>query len=182
MANLIPLKARKRVRVEYWMRSISVWMLLVGTALLMVLALQIPAYVLVNNQISILNSWYQEVDEDNQQFKVSENIIRKTNRLNVLLGEQNEQPLFGAVVAEVEAAAGNEVVVQDFSLERKDGMLTGLVVSGEAATRSSLANFKDALEDSPMFESAVLPLSNLAKDADIPFRINITMISEVTDL
>lgn len=178
MANLIPPSARVRVKREYWIRVISVWMMLVGTACLMVATLQAPAYVLVKEQMSVFNHWYKEVEGDSKQFKSLAEVIDRTNEISLMLNKEEEHLLFSDLIKEVEDVATNDIHISDFTISRKEGVVESFNVAGKAASRSSLADFKKDLEASELFESVELPLSNLAKDVDISFNILIVLKSE----
>ncbi len=181
MANLIPPNARKKVKLEYWARVVSVWLVMLGLACLVVTALHVPVYKLVGDQNEVFNAWHEEVDADNKQFKESVKVINNTNEISRLLSSDAEQILFTEVIDEVDSLINEDVVVESYRMERSGGKVTNFVVSGESTTRFGLADFRKALENSDMFETAALPLSNLAKDADIPFDISVSLTNKQTE-
>lgn len=174
MINLIPPDARRRVKQEYWIRVVSVWMMLIATALLMVALLRVPVYVLVKSQLEAFSDTYEQATSDDLEFKASEDAIKDANHVGSLLAVTEGSLRFSEVLAAIDSLAGSEIVITSYALTRTDGQVSGITVVGQADTRFALAAFKDALEASDYFESAALPLSNLAKDRDIPFNIVIT--------
>jgi len=175
MANLIPPDARTKVKYEYWARVVTLWLFLVGVATIMVTLIQIPAYVLIKEQTEVFTQWYEEVSDDNEQFKQSVEIIERTNEISRVIYTEEGHTSFSNLVDEIRRIETDEISVETIAIEKKGGAFDTFSVSGEAATRSALADFRIAIEASPLFEAAALPLSNLAKDVDIPFNISVTV-------
>ncbi len=175
MANLLPPAALKKVKREYWLRVISVWFGLIGTALLMVAILQIPVYVLVKSQSHAFSRWYEKVGSDKDTMQNLADTIKHSNNLGRLLSTGKEDSFFSQVLKEVDLVAGDKIVVNGLSLDREGGKVKTLSIIGIADSRTDLANFKSALEDSLIFTSVTLPLANLAKDVDVPFNITVTV-------
>ena len=173
MINLIPPVARKKVKREYWIRVVSVWMILVASALVMISLLKLPVYVLVNKQLDAFSSSYESAAENDQQFKLSEELIKDANDISTILSGDEDVYLFSDVITRIGELAGEGIGVNQFTLTREEGQVNLVIITGEADTRQRLADFKNDLEADSLFESAALPLSNLAKDVDIPFKIEI---------
>jgi hypothetical protein len=72
------------------------------------------------------------------------------------------------------------VQVESYAFERKGVALGKVVVSGVAANRTGLTAFKNAIESDKLFKLATIPLSELAKDKDIPFTLSITPNASTT--
>jgi hypothetical protein len=176
MINLIPPSAQKQVTGEYWVRVVSVWLFLLGTAFLTISFLNAPVYVLVQSQLKTFLQEFKLASNQSETFKSSEAAITKANSIATLLSKSGQATLFSEVIGELEEQAKAEggVTISNFNLSRKDGIMAPISISGIADSRSVLSQFRDALEKNPRFESAVLPLASLAKDKDIPFSITIT--------
>ena len=175
MINLIPPAARKIVKREYWVRVLSVWMILAATAFAMITLLKIPVYVLVNSQMAALSSSYESATADDLEFKKSQDLIKSANQMASLLVTDNEHVEFSEVINRIDSLSGEEVFVNSINMARVEKDLEKVTVRGEALTRAGLAGFKERLENDEMFLEATLPLSNLAKDVDIPFSIEVTL-------
>lgn len=179
MANLIPPKAIKRVKQEYWLRVASLWMIMAASALVMVSFLAAPVYVLVKGQISAFSESYESAAQDDEQFKKSDSLIKEANQTAILLETKKESYLFSMIIEKLTTLAGAGVHISGYKLDRNDEGINEIVVTGMADTRFELADFKTRLESDELFESAALPLSNLAKDIDVPFSIKITPVKPV---
>lgn len=173
MINLIPPHAQKQVRREYWIRVVSVWGFLLGSALCISAIVYAPTYVLVRSQLQNFLQEYKEANDQNQAFKDSESVIIKANEVAKLLATSGDVVSFSEVIAEIEKTQKDGIIIKTFTLSRKDDGLNPIVITGEARSRSVLTEFRDALEINPLFKSATIPLSELAKDKDIQFSLTI---------
>lgn len=176
MINLIPPSAQKQVTREYWVRVASVWLFLLGTALLIVSILNAPVYVLVRSQLGTYLQEFTLANNQSETYKSSEATIVKSNSIAQLLTKSEQITPFSEIIDELEtqATAGGGVSITSFNLSRKDGIIAPMTITGVADSRLQLSEFRDALEKNPRFESATLPLSSFAKDKEIPFSVTLT--------
>lgn len=174
MINLIPPSAQKQVKHEYWIRVLTMWMLLAGTSFVLCIFFFIPAYVLVQNQLESFSAQFKEADTNSESLKSSETAIVQANAISSLLSQSEDVTSFATVIAEIEKAKNGDILLFDFSMTRADAVFTSITVSGTASSRATLSTFRDSLDSNILFEKVDLPLSSLAKDKDIPFTITIT--------
>jgi len=174
MINLIPPQARKRVLLEYWIRAASVWMLLAGTALIMVALLNVPVWVLVHGQINAFADSYAAAESEDTQFKEFAAEIEDANEVAAALADHTDTVQLSLLLERLQTIATSEISIEVYEFSRTDGAVSTVRISGTANTRQALANLKQDIEADPLFSTAALPLSNLAKDSDIPFNIEIT--------
>ncbi len=174
MANLIPPDAKKHVLIEYWIRVASVWMLLAAGCFLVFAILSIPQYVVVSSQLKVL-----EVEEAAMQeagageYTIAVAAIDRANDLAKQLNKKSTLIPATELLGAVEAAQGSGVTLRTYSYSPKDGVVSEIRVRGSAVDRTSLANFQNALEDSPKFLSAKVPVSNLLRDKNLTFDITV---------
>jgi len=173
MINLIPPVARKKVKREYWVRAVSVWMLLISIALVIVTLFNIPVYVLISGQLNAYASPYELATTEDGQFKQSEEEIKTANEFAKILNENTESVAFSDIIARLDELGGAGISVASVNLSRTKDSIDDITVTGQASTRVALANYKERIEAHEFFDTAELPLSNLAKDVDIPFSIKI---------
>jgi len=181
MINLIPLHARKQVKIEYWVRVISVWMILLAMGCIVVSFLLVPSLVLIRTQLSAYGGEYQNANELNGVYDVLEQDVRTANTVAMKLVSANKGESFTTLLAEVQEIAKNKVTLQTVSFRRVGEKVETVNVAGVSVSRSALVTFRDALEGHELFESVELPLSNLAKDKDVPFSIVIVISNEDID-
>jgi len=175
MINLIPPDAQKQVKREYKIRVASVWLYLLGSAFLIIAILYAPTYVLLRSQLSSFSEEYAQANTQDETFKELETAINAANETAKLLNTSSNMVLFSTIISELESLTTNGVDITNFMMSREGSVVNSIVINGDAVSRSSLSSFRDAIEASELFESATLPLSNFAKDRDIPFSITITL-------
>lgn len=177
MINLIPPDARTRITTEYWARVVTVWLFLLAVAAVLAGAFLLPSYVLVTSQV---RSFAVEAEAAKASVAHSDG----TARVLVIAGDQarllregEQMRRFTDLMAAVSAAAGAGIDIREYSFSRAAGVVTPVQVGGVAATRQSLAVFRDALRAEPTFAAVDLPISNFAKDRDIEFSLSLTIAS-----
>ena len=180
MINLIPLRARKDVKVEYWIRVVSVWFFLMSFALLITGVLLFPSLSLIQSQLDVYGNSYKQASEENESNKKLEESIRVANSVAQKLVRVEDTYLFTVLLADIQAAANDTIFLESVLMNRTDGKVDTIQLTGNAVSRGALVQFRDALEAYDAFASIELPLSNLAKDKDIPFNITVTIQSQET--
>lgn len=178
MVNLLPTAAKRQIVVEYYLRTVTVWLFLLTGAATVLGMLLIPVAVLVNLQLDAYAETYTRVSADNASFAEAEEDVRQANDLASLLSGVSAYAPVWPDIAFVMDMAGPAITVTEVNAVREKEVVAAVTVSGDAATRAALAAYRDALEADPRVLSAALPLSNLAKDRDVPFSIVVTFNRE----
>ncbi len=173
MINLIPPSAKKQVRKEYWVRVFSVWMMLVASSFVIVAFLHMPTYVLIKSQLAVFANEFTEASVQNEAFKEAEATVVQSNQIATLLASDEKVTLFTTLIEVLETLAGSKVTINSFIFQRDNNTISPITISGQAYSRQSLVAFSEAIKTNKLFESAEIPLSNLAKDRDIPFTISV---------
>jgi hypothetical protein len=178
MINLLPPHARKKVQVEYWVRVFSVWVALMGLACIIIGLMLIPSLILVQSQLNLYDNEYQNASAQNSVYTSLEESVNLANTVSMQLMSSNSEAVFSKLLFEVEKIARRTVVLDSIAFTSEEAPVESIQLSGEAPSRSLLVQFRDDLEESPLFKSVELPLSNLAKDKDVPFNITIIISNE----
>lgn len=178
MINLIPPQARKNVKIEYWTRVVSVWFLLLTFAVFISGTLLVPSLISINSQLSINGSIYQVANDQNNVYEDLEKSVSRANSVAQRLVSLDNETSFTQLIFDLESVTGSLVEIKSVSFERTEGKVEAIKVTGSAVSRSALVEFRDALESHETFGSVELPLSNLAKDKDVPFNIVISVRNE----
>jgi len=175
MINLIPPAGRVRIVREYWIRVIAVWLFLFGTGCLLIVALLLPTYVLIHAQINTLAGSVETMSEKVATFDTSASeLVAASNQSKILLGLGTTTPII-AYVEKLEILSGTEVSIRSFDIDRPKFFGGFITIAGEATTRQSLADFRDAIVKDKAFAEVNLPIGNLIKDRDILFSMQITI-------
>jgi hypothetical protein len=178
MINLIPPDARAQVAREYWIRVVSVWVILLSVAGVIVGVLCMPSLVLVQSQLDAFGSAFQIAHTENDIHDELEAEVRVANSIARVLLSTEADPLFSSLIVSLNDVAGSDVVIRSINMVRTDQKVEEVHIMGVADSRTALVQFRDALEGQGTFTSAALPLSNLAKDKDVPFDMTIMVHNE----
>lgn len=173
MINLIPPDARKMVQIEYWVRVASVWLVLMSIASVVLVMLLLPSLVLVHSQLAAYENQYKHASEQNDSYEKLEEEVSLANTISAHLVDNEYSDLFSRLLTELNVINGEQIVLDYVGMNRVEGKIDSISISGSAYSRSDLVAFKDRIEGHSFFETAELPLSNLAKDRDVPFNITI---------
>lgn len=178
MANLIPPQGKSVVTREYWIRVSAVWMFLLAAACVVVALLMVPTYVLIESQYAAVMNTMQGQHTKEDAFEQATERITTANTLARHLVGGNETASFVTLVDRIEALAGPDVVVQQYRFMQDTAEVSPITIGGQAANRTVLAAFRDALDADTRFASVALPLANLAGDEDITFTMQVTLAVE----
>ena len=174
MYKLLTEEQKKKVAREYFVRRliVAVWALIVVTIIGM--SGLFPSYVLsdarqreVSERLRILGEL--ELSKEDQALKTW--LTQFNLKLKILSPRfDNQRPslLIERVIGT--KIAGIRLTSFDWVVENN---IATLSVGGVAADRQSLISFEQKLESEGLGEVA-LPVSNLAKDRDIDFRVTLT--------
>lgn len=175
MANLIPPNARRVVVREYWTRVVTVWLFLVAFVSLIVVALLVPTYVLIDGQQAALSNRIDEARSQQAAFDDATSVITEANELLAHLDRTGTTASFVELVETIDALAGTDVRIHGYTFSQTVGAVAPIAVEGEAVDRTALADFRKRLEASDAVAAVELPISNLAGERDIPFTMEITV-------
>lgn len=181
MINLIPPSAKKSIKVEYWVRVLTVWLMVWAFALICSAAIMFPAYTLVDAQVDVYERNANEISSEVNDYKiVSKELVQSSQQAKIIIDEEYVES-FSDYLDLFEGLQSEDIVLSQISLDRetKENItLEPIKVSGTASDRKSLAAFRDRLLAHPKFDAVDLPISNLARDKDIQFAITVTIANE----
>lgn len=174
MINLIPPSAKKSIAIEYWKRVITVWLYLGSVAAVILTVFLLPTHVALRSEISTLKDQVSAGVERVASFDTSATeLISATNQAKILL--DNKSTTTPAVLIEAfKIYAGNSVQINNFQFSKFETAGT-ITLAGVARSRQDLALFRDTVTSDTRFASVNLPISNLIKDKDLLFSMNIVL-------
>jgi len=176
MINLIPPHARQQVKFEYWIRVVSVWVLLVATALFIVGFLLVPSYVLIQSQLAASSVQYEEAVAGGASYAELEAAVTTANKNAAKLLSGGGSLLFTSILDELELVTDASISLTSIDIKRTESnTIESMSVRGVADSRIDLVAYRDAIEAHNFFTSAELPIENLAKDKDVPFNITVVL-------
>lgn len=183
MINLIPPAAKTRIRTEYWVRAVALWLFVLAAAAVIFAVALLPAQVLITTE----SGYYQAQDAGDTGSTTepvsAARLLTEANEEARLIVEQSKIPTFLPIADVVNAAAARDgVSIVGFEFTRTAGAIAPVRVSGVAPDRTSLAAFRDALVADARIEQVELPISNFAKNRDIEFSLSLILSTSNTGL
>ncbi len=177
MFNLLKDSLKAKIKTEYNLRRVIVGLVFILFLQVIFLIFLFPSWLI---------SVYKENDyvsrtEETKHSELSTNtqpIVSNITSINTKLKSINSGLIYPAVEPLLRAVVVNKsasIHVGRFSYTSSGPTTSDVTLSGVSATRESLVDFVKSLQSSGLFKSVDLPISNLAKDKDIDFSINITI-------
>jgi len=164
---------------------IMIVILLGVTGIVTVIAL-FPSYVLVQQRFqeveATLTGLQKQVDSDASQ-RITKQLTRTNSLLETLSPSNNHIPLY-VFIRRLVTNVPDGVTITGVTYERsttadqEDGGDEGTVkvvmtVTGTAANRTTLTDFKAQIEAMEMFSDVALPVSSIAQRENIPFTMEL---------
>lgn len=172
MFSLLPEEYRKKLQTEYRIRLAVIG--LIGILALAIISgvFVFPTYLRVTTENSISQLQKQALEKQIaiQTGQNSSNDI-KSIKQNLSIATLDQRSVIKVISAVVQTQSSS-IKLTSFSYTYNPKAST-LMISGIALDRQSLQTFQKKLSAQSIFKSADLPLSDYAKDANIPFSINL---------
>jgi hypothetical protein len=178
MINLIPPKAKKAIVREYWVRVISIWLVLLGVVFFALTLLSLPSWVLVNALSTTINTRMNQIEGDQQTYSELAKEVKDFNEIIKQVDGTKARVNFSELIYTLDDIAGDNILLTQFSLKETEGKIDKINLIGYAATRVDLSNFREVLENHDLFSDVDLPISNLAKDKDITFSLSVAYVPQ----
>lgn len=175
MINLIPPLAKKKIVTEYWVRVVSVWFIVLGIALFVVVLSLLPVYVLVTSQVKAYESSANEAVAKVAEYDFSASSLAQANVQSQMLMDLKKTKNFSELIDNFNSLQGDLITIDDFEFKRTGLKLDSVQLNGEAKSRKALAEFRDKLMALPEVKDVHLPIANLAKDKDIKFSLSVSL-------
>lgn len=180
MANLLPKKEKDFIKKEYLIRLVIVFLSLSIMSMLLLVVFLVPSYISLDVKE---NTAIEQIDlvKKSVQNKDNAEVEKKLNLIMVktaVLKRSTEEISLRDVIYEIVKNKPNGIYISDIlynKVQKKDTSEKIITVQGTSETRDKLLAFKESLGGIQDFKEVNLPLSNLTKDADVSFLINITL-------
>lgn len=174
MFNLLPEDDKAAMRREYRMRlaTVSLWFLF--ATLLAASLLLVPSLFLSSKKEEIARRRLESPTQGVSAADAAriEKELRATEEKVKLLRAKETAPYFHELFLRIAALASARISISSFSAAQTEGGRGYRVdIGGTAKDRAALVSFQKEIERFAEFGEVILPISNLAKDADIEFSI-----------
>lgn len=179
MTNLIPPVAKKSIKIEYWVRVLSVWFLVWAGAFLVGIFVLVPSFVLISSQAKVYSQSTDLISQEKDGFgTVSTGLDQASTQAGDII-DGFSLPTFTEYLTLFKQLENSEVQLTEINITRNGKGVQPVRLSGEASSRQALAAFRDRLLAQPRISAVDLPLSNLAKDKDLTFSLTVTIDSPI---
>jgi hypothetical protein len=175
MINLVPQTAKKRLLVEYWMRTAVVWGVVWSMAVLVCILAFVPTYFLIGFQVVAYEDFALQAGENNADYKqVADELVQASEQARIII-EEARLPKISEYLLFVQTLQGIEVELTSVSVSRAETGLSPVVIQGVARDRRALKTFRDRLEADERVSRVELPLPNLAQDENLTFSLTVEL-------
>lgn len=181
MINLIPPKTKKRLQAEYWVRVVSVWLVLWSIGLLIGASVLLPVYVLIGSQVDTYEASANEASQKVADYERAAQLMQRSNEEAKMIDDSFRVPRISTYIDRFNALRESGIQITEVLVGQKEGELTPAIIQGVADDRVSLASFRDRLLEEDAVASVDLPINNLARDKDIVFSLTVNFNNK-TDL
>jgi len=173
--TLLPIQERKTLRHEYRLRVAIVLCFMLSFAGLIGIGSLLPSYIAMSakerTELDAVAALKKQ--KDTSGIGDIEGTLKADSALLNSASPLVQGTLPSAVVESVVSARG-PVLLTSLMVASTDGSSFDVSIQGKAPDRSSLLAFQNRLEALAPGNKAVLPISELAKNSDIPFSIELT--------
>lgn len=174
MFTLLTPEQKKKVLLEYRMRLVTIFLASFLVLVITGLALLVPTYLEAKGKLSDANLRKQQL-ENLIKDKSDENLSKaiKDLKQNLVAASLEDRSLLGVMKEIIDVKPATLSIISLNYAYSLEGNST-IEISGIAPTRKTLTDFVRLLEKNSKFKQVNLPISNLAKDSEIDFELNIT--------
>jgi hypothetical protein len=172
--TFLPHSERSSLNREYHVRVAIVLLFFMSVALIVGVGALFPAYIHASfeEKLHLRDMAALKLTSDGSSLSTVEKNLSSSTDLMSLLAVSTTQQNFSTAISDIASARGN-VKVSSFGVTRVASSTLSIVIGGLAPTRSALLAFKARLDSLAPGISVTLPVSELARDTDIQFSIQI---------
>lgn len=175
MRNLLSQQYKKKILTEYKLRISIVIVVFMFFTILIASGLLLPSYIVSDYRYNIaqMNAKIikNSIEKRGQDEPIS--VLVDTQEKLELLTESKDETILSDVFEKIINKRSTGTKIQGLVYNIKNNGIGEIVIAGTADNRESLLRFKKDLEKESAFSEVVLPVSDLASDADIDFSIRI---------
>jgi hypothetical protein len=181
LTNLLPVYNRKTFRREYFLRLATVVVLMLVVIVIVQAAFLFPSYLyereIVNSRTLELQSL--SANPATGQEQQAQILLASLQKESAFLLATNQVPTSSMALRAVLDVQRPGITLTGFTFGPADNATVKsptkiMQISGIASTRVNLQDYDAALGALPFVSNADLPISDYAKDSEIPFTITLT--------
>ncbi|MEK7662255.1 MAG: hypothetical protein AAB355_02025 [Patescibacteria group bacterium] len=173
MVNLLPETHRKIIEAEYRSRALLTTLYFIIIFFIIAAALLLPAYFLSREKLAVVS--VDSVTVTALAKSQAEEVRREISLLNeklAILSLEKSTLSVSEIVSLIISARGAGVYIKNMIYESR-GNTSKIDVFGTAKTRDALIAFVERVKKEKKFSEVYSPISNLVKEKDIDFTVQI---------
>lgn len=178
VVNVLPGKEKKLIIKEYWKRFIIVFMFLLSSLIFIFILLLLPSYFFSLSKQNLIEARLEEFNANNKDLSgldLNNTITDINTKLNLLASNNPKYSLYNDVLNVVLSNRINGITFSQLLFNQTKDKGLNIEVHGQALDRTTLRNFKAALDNNPKVATTNLPISDFLEKTDLPFTISIVM-------
>lgn len=175
MTNLLPPRAKKQIVLEYWVRMISMWLVVWSVSMLVGSLTLYPTYRLIGDSSQNYAQSVADATERTSAYNEISTMLERATRQAQAIIVADRAPSLSNISSDIKKESRLGVTLESLQLSRTDTGISDVQVAGEAVDRQSLAMFKNRLEQLEYVSSVELPIANLAENKDINFTLTVAI-------
>ena len=177
MFNLLPENLKKQITKEYKLRLFIVAMFSLIIVQASFLVFLFPSWLVSNYKEKDFSSRNDEVNKSLSALDISSTtaFIKSLNARLVVINDGLEYPRLVPVVDTILSKKTPSIKIGAVYYTSNSATTGTLTVSGVSSTREALVSFADKIKEVEYLKKVDLPISNLAKDKNIEFSINMNI-------
>lgn len=179
--TLLTAEYEKIIRKEKILRLISGFVIILNVALLFGLVFMTPSYfLLVLSKDDILRRLESSKEGfEKKSFKTADDDIKSVNFLvSGYENDQNKRRELAPILSKFASVSRPEIKISYLNLRKTNEGAFSLLIRGKASIREAFLAYLENLKSLPEAESVVSPISNLLKDRDSDFSLEIKLKKE----
>ncbi len=176
MINLIPPAGHKAMKREYILRVGATYAFLFGLVCIVLGVAYVPTYVLVKAQIDTMSIITERERGEEEKLNQIEHEIRTVHEALTQLQSVKESITPSEAIGAIEKVTPFGISFKTFTVSETKGDITAIQIQGTATTREILIRFKREVEAHELFSTAEVPISDLAKDVNLPFTMTVSLV------
>ncbi len=175
MFNILPDNLKQKIKAEYKLRFITVILVFIFLLQTLSVLFMLPSLFISRQReqdAELQKESYNKLALSNGAAPIA-SIITDTNKKLNILETLMRYPEFSPLMTSIISRKTNTIQLNEFAYTSNSASTSSMVLGGTAASRDALVSFVKSLQEADIFTTVDLPISNLTKEKDIDFRVNL---------
>ena len=178
MFNVLPDNLKAKIKTLYRGRLLVVIFIFIFFIQLAFLIFLLPSWVISEAKENEIILQTEEINNLAPELSSFSSLISSTNVKLGILNSALQYPVLIPLINTVVSSKTRAVLLNQFTYSLTGTSTATLAIRGISNTREALVSFAKNLQNTKKFKTVDLPISNLAKDKDLDFSINLVIAQQ----